>query len=178
MNYVLYSGYANSGGTIIGLLFEEMERAVVLPMEFRLLKERFGLCELEDALFKSMDPEIIDLALKDFQWLCKQYATSIGRFNRAGYSYEQRSGNTFGNATDQYINSLIDFKYPKSWHYYESRDQWLYSAFLKFQPDLNWRNPEVKEAMWENVLLFCLQLKSGGKKEDLTQCHVQCHNFF
>jgi hypothetical protein len=119
MNSVLYSGYANSGGTIIGLIFEEMERAVVLPMEFRLLKERFGLCELEDALFKSMDPEIIDLALKDFQWLCKQYATSIGRFNRAGYSYEQRSGNTFGNATDQYINSLIDFKYAKSWHYYD-----------------------------------------------------------
>lgn len=119
MNPVLYSGYANSGGTVLGLIFEEIEHAVVLPMEFRLLKERFGLCELEDALFKSMDPEIIDLALKDFQWLCKQYAISIGRFNRAGYSYEQRSGHTFNKATDQYINSLIDYKYPKSWHYYD-----------------------------------------------------------
>jgi len=119
MNSVLYSGYANSGGTIIGLIFEEMERAVVLPMEFRLLKERFGLCDLEDALFKTMDPEIIDLALKDFEWLCEQYATSIGRFNRAGYSYEKRSGNTFCGATEKYINSLVDFKYPKSWHYYD-----------------------------------------------------------
>ena len=119
MKTVLYSGYANSGGTIIGLIFEEIEHAVVLPMEFRLLKERYGICELEDALFKSKDPEIIDLALKDFRWLSKQYATSIGRFNRAGYSYDSRSGNTFTAATEIYINSLIDFNYPKSWHFYD-----------------------------------------------------------
>ena len=65
MKSILYSGYANSGGTIIGLIFEEIENAVVLPMEFRLLKERFGLCELDDALYKSKEPEVIDLAIKD-----------------------------------------------------------------------------------------------------------------
>ena len=131
MKSILYSGYANSGGTIIGLIFEEIENAVVLPMEFRLLKERFGLCELEDALFKSKDPEVIDLAIKDFEWLCRQYATSIGRFNRSGYSYNARSGNIFNEATKKYINSLVDFDYPKSWHFYDFSLSYLELIFQR-----------------------------------------------
>ena len=119
MKTILYSGYANSGATVMGLIFNEIDRAIHLPMEFRLLKERYGICELEDALFKTNDPDIIDLALKDFEWLCKQYANPLGRFNKAGYAYEKRSGNIFNNATNQYINSIIDFTYPKSWHFYD-----------------------------------------------------------
>jgi len=37
------------------------------------------------------------------------------------------------------------------WHYDGTRGQWYFSSFLSFQPDLNWRNPEVKEAMFEVV---------------------------
>jgi oligo-1,6-glucosidase/alpha-glucosidase len=37
------------------------------------------------------------------------------------------------------------------WHYDDTRQQWYFSSFLSFQPDLNWRNPEVKEAMFEMV---------------------------
>jgi oligo-1,6-glucosidase/alpha-glucosidase len=33
------------------------------------------------------------------------------------------------------------------WHYDERTDQWYWASFLPFQPDLNYRNPEVKEAM-------------------------------
>jgi hypothetical protein len=116
---VLYSGYANSGGTIIGLIFQEIYPAIVLPMEFRLLKERFGVCDLEDALFRTMDPEIIDLSLRDFEWLCRQYAGNLGRFNRAGYGYEKRSGGVFLEATKKYVNSIVDHTYSKSWHFYD-----------------------------------------------------------
>lgn len=38
-----------------------------------------------------------------------------------------------------------------SWHYSPARDQYYYSAFLPFQPDLNYRNPEVKQKMFETV---------------------------
>ena len=37
------------------------------------------------------------------------------------------------------------------WHYDEKTDQWFYASFLPFQPDLNWRNPEVKQAMFNNA---------------------------
>ena len=37
------------------------------------------------------------------------------------------------------------------WHYDDVRRQWYFSSFLSFQPDLNWRNPEVKQEMFEMV---------------------------
>jgi hypothetical protein len=94
-------------------------------MEFRLLKERFGLCELEDALFKTLDPEIIDLSLRDFEWLCRQYAHSVGRFNRAGYGYEKRSGGVFLKATRNYVDSIVDHTYSKTWHFYDFKLSYL-----------------------------------------------------
>ncbi|MBI5953470.1 MAG: alpha-glucosidase [Chloroflexi bacterium] len=37
------------------------------------------------------------------------------------------------------------------WHYAPERGQYFWSSFLPFQPDLNYRNPEVKKAMFEAV---------------------------
>ena len=32
------------------------------------------------------------------------------------------------------------------WHHDPGTDQWYWATFLPFQPDLNYRNPEVKAA--------------------------------
>jgi alpha-glucosidase len=37
------------------------------------------------------------------------------------------------------------------WHYVASRNQWYFASFLSFQPDLNYRNPLVKETMLDVV---------------------------
>ncbi|MDB5282095.1 MAG: Glucohydrolase [Bacteroidota bacterium] len=37
------------------------------------------------------------------------------------------------------------------WHYCKERNQYFWSSFLPFQPDLNYRNPEVKKAMLDAV---------------------------
>ncbi|MFT3764999.1 MAG: alpha-glucosidase [Minicystis sp.] len=37
------------------------------------------------------------------------------------------------------------------WHYDEATEQWYWASFLPFQPDLNYRNPEVKRAMLDVV---------------------------
>jgi alpha-glucosidase len=37
------------------------------------------------------------------------------------------------------------------WQYDETTDQWYWFQFLPFQPDLNYRNPKVKEEMFDNV---------------------------
>jgi alpha-glucosidase len=44
-------------------------------------------------------------------------------------------------------------------------NQYYYHAFLKEQPDLNWRNPEVKHAMWD-VVRFWLDLGVDGFRLD------------
>lgn len=37
------------------------------------------------------------------------------------------------------------------WEWDEKTKQYYYHAFLKEQPDLNWRNPELQEAMFDNM---------------------------
>jgi alpha-glucosidase len=52
-----------------------------------------------------------------------------------------------------------------AWEYDEATDQYYYHFFLKEQPDLNWRNPEVKKAMWDAVR-FWLDLGVDGYRLD------------
>ncbi|MDT0649007.1 alpha-amylase family glycosyl hydrolase [Autumnicola edwardsiae] len=52
------------------------------------------------------------------------------------------------------------------WEYDEETNQYYYHAFLKEQPDLNWRNPEVQEAMF-HVMRFWLEKGVDGFRVDV-----------
>jgi len=52
-----------------------------------------------------------------------------------------------------------------AWEYDATTDQYYYHAFLKEQPDLNWRNPAVKQAMWD-VARFWLDMGVDGFRLD------------
>jgi alpha-glucosidase len=54
----------------------------------------------------------------------------------------------------------------EAWEYDGVTGQYYYHAFLKEQPDLNWRNPEVQEAML-NVLRFWLERGVDGFRVDV-----------
>jgi alpha-glucosidase len=53
-----------------------------------------------------------------------------------------------------------------AWEYDPHTRQYYYHAFLREQPDLNWRNPEVVEAML-NVLRFWLERGVDGFRVDV-----------
>ncbi len=52
-----------------------------------------------------------------------------------------------------------------AWEYDAGTEQYYYHYFLKEQPDLNWRNPAVKEAMWD-VVRFWLDMGVDGFRLD------------
>lgn len=52
-----------------------------------------------------------------------------------------------------------------AWEYDEVTGQYYYHFFFKEQPDLNWRNPEVKKAMWE-AIRFWLDMGVDGFRLD------------
>lgn len=52
-----------------------------------------------------------------------------------------------------------------AWEYDPATEQYYYHYFLKQQPDLNWRNPEVKQAMFDAVR-FWLDLGVDGYRLD------------
>lgn len=53
----------------------------------------------------------------------------------------------------------------EAWTYSPERGQYYYHYFMKQQPDLNWRNPQVKQAMWQ-VVRFWLEMGVDGFRLD------------
>jgi alpha-glucosidase len=53
-----------------------------------------------------------------------------------------------------------------AWAWDEATGQYYYHAFLEEQPDLNWRNPQVREAMYD-VLRFWLDKGVDGFRVDV-----------
>ncbi|MBO9570864.1 MAG: alpha-amylase [Chitinophagaceae bacterium] len=53
-----------------------------------------------------------------------------------------------------------------AWEWNEKTGQYYYHAFLKEQPDLNWRNPEVQEAMLK-IMRFWLDKGVDGFRVDV-----------
>lgn len=59
-------------------------------------------------------------------------------------------------------NSCFD---GRAWEFDAATKEYYYHYFFKQQPDLNWRNPKVKQAMWEAVR-FWLDLGVDGYRLD------------
>lgn len=55
------------------------------------------------------------------------------------------------------------------WHYVAERDEWYFASFLPFQPDLNYYNPEVKEATFDTVR-YWLDKGVDGFRLDIFNC--------
>ncbi|MFN8263533.1 MAG: alpha-glucosidase [Chitinophagales bacterium] len=65
---------------------------------------------------------------------------------------------------------------PKAWHYCEERKQYYFASFLPFQPDLNYRCPEVKNAMFD-VCRFWLSKGVDGFRLDIFNCILKDKDF-
>lgn len=59
-----------------------------------------------------------------------------------------------------------------AWEWDETTGQYYYHAFLKAQPDLNWRNPEVRQAM-ADVLRFWMRRGVDGFRMDASAVLVE-----
>ncbi len=79
--------------------------------------------------------------------------------------YVWRDGKTGPNGEKLPPNNWESSFTGSAWEYDPHTDQWYYHFFLKEQPDLNWRNPEVKAAMWDAVR-FWLDMGVDGFRLD------------
>jgi alpha-glucosidase len=62
------------------------------------------------------------------------------------------------------------------WELDETTNSYYYHSFLKEQPDLNWRNPEVEKAM-KDVLRFWLDKGVDGFRMDAVYCMFKDFNY-
>ncbi|MBN1501525.1 MAG: alpha-glucosidase [Spirochaetes bacterium] len=60
----------------------------------------------------------------------------------------------------------------RGWNYDKKTDEWYYTSFLPFQPDLNYNNPEVKKAIFA-IVKFWLKLGVDGFRLDIFNCIIK-----
>jgi alpha-glucosidase len=72
-------------------------------------------------------------------------------------------------------NWISDFG-GSAWEWDEATGQYYYHAFLKEQPDLNWRNPEVRAAMMQ-VLRFWFERGIDGFRIDVLWHMIKHQDF-
>jgi glycosidase len=51
-------------------------------------------------------------------------------------------------------NWRSELQIPRAWQWCEERQQWYLATFLSFQPDLNWRHPELRAEMFDMVRMW------------------------
>ena len=72
-------------------------------------------------------------------------------------------------------NWISDFGGP-AWTWDQATAQYYYHAFLKEQPDLNWRNPQVRQAMYD-ALRFWLDRGVDGFRVDVLWHMIKAADF-
>lgn len=129
-NYVIVLGYGWSGSSAVVDLLNEYEGYYAPDVEFRLIKDPYGLIDLKNNLVKRWDPLNSDIAIKDFMWLVdhlKYNQSSISL--KAGLGYEKTIGKGFERATEQFLKKLINFEYESRWWFFDFKKSKL--GFLR-----------------------------------------------
>ena len=137
--------------------------------DFYDIAPEYGTMDDFDELLRQMHARnikmILDVPLNhtsnEHPWF-KESASSKGNPKRDWYIW--RDGKEPGG--EEPPNNWQAIPGGPAWSYYENTDQWVYFHFLPFQPDLNYRNPEVKEAMFD-VLRFWLDKGVDGFRLDM-----------
>ncbi|BDM83303.1 glycoside hydrolase family 13 protein [Acaryochloris marina] len=71
---------------------------------------------------------------------------------------------------DNVPNNWLSYFGGSGWTYSEARGQYYFHTFNKNQPDLNWRNPQVREAIF-NVVRFWLDRGVDGFRLDASSVY-------
>ncbi len=141
--------------------------------DFTNIDPRFGALSDFDALLADVHARRMKLLL-DFvpnhtsdrhPWFVESRSS---RENAKRDWYIWRDGRTDGVGAGEALppnNWLSNFG-GSAWEWHEATRQFYYHAFLKEQPDLNWRNPQVEAAMFD-VLRFWLARGVDGFRVDV-----------
>ena len=73
-------------------------------------------------------------------------------------------------SNDKVPNNWLSYYGGAAWTYCETRQQYFYHTFDQRQPDLNWRNPEVREAIYQ-MIRFWLDKEVDGFRLDASSVY-------
>ena len=188
-----FGGYFATGGSALRDFLYSYSEISIFPSEFRLLKEKNGLLDLENALFISKSPDNIDLAIKDFVILSKNLARITTKLTRKGHSYDKYTDNNFSMSIDQFLKEITDYEYQLFTHNYDYRksyfksqlDRYLSKIFsysflekkaLMSYPDFNKYIKSAKKLL-KSILIAAYEKSKVNSKPKYFGLHNSCPHF-
>lgn len=115
-NFFLVAGFGWSGSSAVVDLLKEYKATVEPDVEFRLIKDPYGINDLYESLVLKGDQLNNDTAIKDFLWFANKLYYQPVRFDlNAGLGYREFFGERFMECTHNFINSIVDFQYSYYW---------------------------------------------------------------
>lgn len=112
--FFLVSGYCWSGSGAVVDLLKEYKCNVEPGIEFRLIKDPYGINDLYNAMIVKGDPLNYDIAIKDYLWFVESLNRKPTRL-RHGLDYQSYFGDKLLKYTQEYINKLVNYQYDSYW---------------------------------------------------------------
>lgn len=129
--YILVNGYTSTGSSAVIDLLRECEGTYISETEFRIIKEPFGIIDLDRQLTDSLDMLNDDITMRCFLWMIWKYNKEVRGFRSFGLAYKRIYGIDFYKLAKEYINKLTDYKYSSYWWFLSLNKGVLYATMAK-----------------------------------------------
>ncbi len=92
------------------------------------------------------------------------------------YIWKPRTDPATGKKLPKPNNWVCQFEFKSAWWDNEATDEWYLATFTRHQPEVNWRNPELKAAMYD-VIRFWLDKGVDGFRMDVVNWYIKDAQF-
>lgn len=132
LNYIVVAGFGWSGSGAVVDLLKEYNGLIDPGVEFRLIKDPYGIEDLHNAIIRKGDPLNVDIAINDFLWYTRKLYDKVSKWNlHVGLNYKKCFGDDFLIKTSDYVSALSDFRYESHWWMYEFKESKFNFLFRK-----------------------------------------------
>lgn len=88
------------------------------------------------------------------------------------YLWHPRTDPATGKRRKKPNNWTCQFEFTSAWHDNDVTDEWYIGTFTKSQPEVNWRNPQLRNAMYD-VIRFWLNMGIDGFRMDVVNWYLK-----
>lgn len=118
ISFVAVSGFFSSGSSAAVDLIREYKDTYECKAEIRLIKDPYGISQLENALVDNWELLNSAAAIRDYLWLCKICnRNNSSPFSPVGLSYSKKITPDFMKISEKYIDKITDYKYTSDFFY-------------------------------------------------------------
>ncbi len=92
------------------------------------------------------------------------------------FIWKHRTNPVSGKLLPKPNNWVSLFQFKSAWWNNEATDEWYLGSFTSHQPEVNWRNPQLKEAMYK-IVRFWLDEGVDGYRMDVVNWYIKDAQF-